>query len=100
MGEAERAVNAGSQKRRPLPLSEDSETETEGSSAMLFPSTPNAENEMSFGAGVPGTQWTPSTPAAPESITVLPPVFWAPPAAVLDNESSPAAVPATCFMPG
>jgi len=100
--EAERAVNAGSQKGRPLPLSEDSQMETEGSSAMLFPSTPNAENQMSFGAGegVPGTQWTPSTPTAPESITVLAPAFWAPPAAVLDNEISQAAVPATYFTPG
>jgi len=100
--EAERTGNAASQKARPLPLSEDSETETEGSSAMLFPSTPNAENQMSFGTaeGVPGAQWIASTPVAPESITILPPAFWAPPAAALENESSPAAAHATYFMPG
>jgi hypothetical protein len=107
--EAERAVaaNEGGQilvcdkwglKSKPLPLSEDSDAETDGPSAMLFPSTPNAENQMNFGIEhaetVPVVQWIPPTTVVPESsITVLPPAFWAPqsPAqTLLENESSPA----------
>merc|ERR1712224_838376 len=84
----------------------------EESSAMLFPSTPNADNQMSFsGGGVPVVQWIPtvmqpiqsqqelpqgSTPpqgttaghAISEPVTVLQPVFWAP-----GCKMSPPAIP-------
>jgi hypothetical protein len=81
--ELEAAGNARSTKRRPLPFSEDLETETERSSAMLFPSTPNGENQMSFGAGhgetIQASQWISPTSVPAESYTtILPPAVWAP----------------------
>eukprot|EP00746_Dinoflagellata_sp_MGD_P162893 gnl/MRDRNA2_/MRDRNA2_90637_c0_seq1.p1 gnl/MRDRNA2_/MRDRNA2_90637_c0~~gnl/MRDRNA2_/MRDRNA2_90637_c0_seq1.p1 ORF type:complete len:503 (+),score=121.42 gnl/MRDRNA2_/MRDRNA2_90637_c0_seq1:86-1510(+) len=99
--EREAAHNAGSSKRRPLPLSENSETETEGSSTMLFPSTPNGENQISFGTGhaetIPAVQWIPPTSVAAESCaTIMPPALWAPSShaqVVLENDGSSAAAP-------
>jgi len=81
--EREAAVNAGNANRRPLLLPEDSEAETEGSSAMLFPSTPNGDNQMSFATGhgetMPAVQWVPPTSVPAESCaTILPPAMWAP----------------------
>merc|ERR1711937_500697 len=56
--EAEKATNAGKHGRRPLPLSEDVTNEVE-SSAMMFPSTPNGDDQIIMGAGgeVPVVQW-------------------------------------------
>lgn len=80
--EAERAANMKSRKWKPLPLSETSESDTiEGSSAMLFPSTPNADNEMSFAEhsqGVPLVQWHSGTTPVSESLTALPSACWTP----------------------
>jgi len=124
------AANTGHQKQRPSALSDDSEAETENSSSMLFPSTPNAENQMSFdtrhGEAVPVVHFIPaSTTALGEcSVSVLPPALWtatAPaPAPSLSPAPGPPAVllqgppegvppgsalpmpppPPTCFVPG
>jgi hypothetical protein len=83
--EAERAANMESKRGRPSPLTETPDSDiieniTDESSAMLFPSTPNADNQMSFsghGAGVP-MQWIPSVTPSANSITVLPPAQWTP----------------------
>jgi len=86
--EAEKAAarKERKQKGRPLPFSEDPEPEAEKTSAVVFPSTPNAE--MSFGGAtaacpeygqaVPVVQWIPPTTAPQDSsVTVLPPACWA-----------------------
>jgi hypothetical protein len=92
----EEAANAKtrSQKRRPLALSQISprtecdEPESETVASAMFPSTPNAENFLNTGEfhngmteqgarhadAVPVVQWIPPAAAAPESVTILPPV--------------------------
>lgn len=97
--EEEKAGTAktANRKGKPLPLSEDIETQT--SSAMLFPCTPNAENQIMFDArhleAVSVAQWIPLTMAAPEqSSTDCSPAFCAPSAPVqtlLNAESTPVA---------
>merc|ERR1719316_36693 len=88
--EAEKAATAGSQGRRPLALSDDAMNEVEAS-VMIFPSTPNAEDQMIMSGGhreaVP--QWMLPSIATPESITVLPPAFWAPPAPQMPAQGPP-----------
>jgi len=133
---AEAAASATTQKGRPsalsaiLPFSEDDQTDSERVSAMLFPSTPNAENFTSFdtfqnsissqgakrGESVPVVHWTPSTASVPDSITVLPPASWIPTGAAVPSvlgppqeplQGLPSAPPMppqgplpACFMPG
>jgi hypothetical protein len=105
----EAAANAGNQRRRPVPLSEDSEAETEGSSKMLFPSTPNGDNQMNFGTGpvdiAPTVQWMPPASVPPESsVTVLPSAVWAPapqvPAPSMPPQAPQEQAPAVPFMQG
>jgi hypothetical protein len=100
--EAERMANVQSKfdkKGRPvpLPLSEASDTEnTDESSGMLFPSTPNADDQMSFsghGEGVPVVQWVPPVAPSSDMITVLPPAYWASAPRPVESESPAAAMP-------
>jgi len=99
--EAEKAATAGSQGRRPLALSDDAMNEVEAS-VMIFPSTPNAEDQMIMSGGhreavpvmfnsstVLTVQWMLPSIATPESITVLPPAFWAPPAPQMPAQGPP-----------
>jgi len=95
------AASAGHQKRRPSALSDDIEAETERSSSMLFPSTPNADNQMSFDTvpreAVPVVHCIPaSTTALGQcSVTVLPPAMWTAPAPA----PSPARAPSSAQGP-
>lgn len=112
--EAEKAVasKAPKQKGRPLPFSEDPEPEAERVSAMVFPSTPNAETSSctvqacDHGQAVPGAHWvSPTTAPQDSSVTILPPACWAPSApsqTVLDSskaspESSITILPPACW---
>lgn len=90
------ADKAGSQKRRPLPLS--GESAYEASSAMLFPSTPNAETQMDFGAvhgeAISMAQWIPQAMATPASaVTALAPAIWSP------SAPGPAVLPPAVWTP-
>jgi len=73
--EKQEAKNAGDQKSRPLPVSQDPDPEVEGVAAMEIPSTPNAET--SFGT-VPFSLVTACPAPQDTSVTVLPPASWAP----------------------
>jgi len=102
------AVGAERHKNRPLPLSEDSETDMDmppisprESPSMVFPSTPNADMDFgTFNNSGTAVPWVPPTAAATQPCeTFLPPACWAPPASsppvhqVLPPQGPPQGVP-------
>jgi hypothetical protein len=106
------AAELGSQKRRSVSvlLSDDEDAETEMSSEMLFPATPNAESpEMSFevarnqASAVPTVQWMapPVTTSELGTTTVLPPAMFQPQtvAAGLPPVTVAPSLPCTAVLP-
>lgn len=86
-------------KRIPSLLSSEAETEL---STLLFPSTPNAENQMSFDTGhtVPMVHYIPApTTTAEPSVSVLPSACWAPVVPATTGDPSVTVLPAACWAP-